>query len=336
MTLTPPLEIAIAGAGAVGCFVGGLLAAAGHKVTLLGRERVLDDIRQQGLHLSDFAGLACHVSPEDLNLSADPAVLRNADLIIVAVKSGATIEMAQTIRAHRDTPCPVLSFQNGITNVARLRKCLADWELRAAMVPFNVVPRGNGRYHRASSGDVVIGETERQTPLATRLTSDALKITASARIEDVLWGKLLLNLNNAVNALSGQPLRTQMMDRQWRAVMAAQLSEALRVYKAAGITPVSPVSVPVSVLPFILRLPTPIFRRIAAKMLSIDPHAKLSMAQDLDAGRLTEIDELQGEILKTAAFYDIRTPVCAAVTQAIKSAEQAGGTFVPIGPKALK
>ena len=116
----------------------------------------------------------------------------------------------------------------------------------------------------------------------------------------VQWGKLLLNLNNALNALSGLPLATQLADRRWRLLLAAQIEEALAVLKAAGIAPARIEGVPPRLIPSILRLPDWLFRLVARRMLAIDPAARSSMWEDLAARRPTEIDYLQGAILALA------------------------------------
>ena len=113
----------------------------------------------------------------------------------------------------------------------------------------------------------------------------------------VQWGKLLLNLNNALNALAGVPLATQLADRRWRLILAAQIREGLRVLKAAGVRPARIEAVPPGLIPRILRLPNWLFRRVAARMLAIDPQARSSMWEDLERRRPTEIDDLQGAIL---------------------------------------
>jgi len=116
----------------------------------------------------------------------------------------------------------------------------------------------------------------------------------------VQWGKLLLNLNNPVNALSGLPLRTQLMDRGYRRCLAALQTEALDLLKQAGIAPAQVGALPAHRIPRLLRLPTPLFKLIAARMLRIDPKARSSMADDLAANRTTEIDALCGEVVRLA------------------------------------
>ena len=134
------MKLVLAGAGSIGCFCGALLARSGHSVTLLGRAHVLDLIRERRLTVTDFDGLDYTVPPESLVLSEDPACLGQAELVIVTVKSGATSDMAEQISALAPRDVPVLSWQNGIEAATTLRNALPGRDVRAGMVPFNVVP----------------------------------------------------------------------------------------------------------------------------------------------------------------------------------------------------
>ncbi|WP_425083830.1 2-dehydropantoate 2-reductase [Ruegeria profundi] len=311
------MKIVIAGAGSIGCYCGALLADAGHMVTLLGRARVLDPIREQGLTVTDFSGLDLTVPPTSLTLSTDPTCLAEADLIIVTVKSGATEDMAALIAAHASQSTPVLSWQNGMENARTLRAALPNHDVRAGMVPFNVVPNRPATYHRATSGDIVIQAGPGS--LAEQLTSAQLPITESDQIEAVQWGKLVINLNNALNALSGLTLVEQLTDHNWRRLMADQMAEALSVLKAAGHPVASTTPLPAWMTPHILRLPTPLFKRVASKMLTIDPSARTSMAYDLSADRPTEIDSLQGEIIRLGQSLNRPTPINSRVAELVRA-----------------
>ncbi|MGI9370453.1 MAG: 2-dehydropantoate 2-reductase [Ruegeria sp.] len=322
------MKLVIAGAGSIGCYSGALLAEAGHDVTLLGRARVIDPIRAQGLTVTDFSGLHCTIPADRLTLTEDPAALSNADLIIVTVKSGATAEMADLIARHAPESAPVLSWQNGMENARTLQTTLSGRDVRAGMVPFNVVPTDAATYHRATSGEIVIASGLDQ--LSQTLSSPALPVAESDRIEAVQWGKLVINLNNALNALSGLTLREQLLDRNWRRLMAAQMAEALAVLQAAGHPVASTTPLPAWMTPHILRLPTPLFTRIAARMLTIDPSARTSMAYDLMADRPTEIDSLQGEIMGLGAENNVPTPICTDVAALIKQAPT-----LPLSPEQI-
>ena len=321
------LCIVIAGAGSIGCFCGGLWAAAGHTVILLGRGPVLAPIAQRGLLLTDYAGLHQRIEARQLRCSEDPAVLAEADLVVVAVKSNGTAAMGHLIAQFAPPDAPVLSFQNAMSNAALLRQMLPGRDVRGAMVPFNVVPieapesKGpvSAGYHRASSGEILIAEGGGHW--GRFLSVAGLPIGETQDIEGVQWGKLLINLNNALNALSGISLTAQLQSRHWRRLMADQMAEALRVMKAAGLKPISTTPLPVWMTPHILRLPDWAFTRIAAQMLTIDPTARSSMAQDLMLGRITEVDALQGEIQRLGLAHGVQTPICDLVIQLIRQAE---------------
>ncbi|WP_170761840.1 2-dehydropantoate 2-reductase [Ruegeria lacuscaerulensis] len=305
------MKIVIAGAGSIGCYCGALLADAGHEVTLLGRSRILDPIREKGLTVTDFSGLRRHVAAADLTLTEDAIGLAEADAVIVTVKARATESLASQIAQYTPASVPVLSWQNGMDNARTLRVALPNNDVRAGMVPFNVVPSQTASFHRATSGEIVIQSGP--GGLGQALSSPDMPVVESDDIEAVQWGKLVINLNNALNALSGLTLKEQLLDRNWRRLMADQMAEALAVLKAAGHPVASTTPLPAWMTPHILRLPTPIFTRIAARMLTIDASARTSMAYDLMADRPTEIDRLQGEIIRLGAQSGVPTPLCARV-----------------------
>ncbi|WP_170384844.1 2-dehydropantoate 2-reductase [Ruegeria atlantica] len=312
------MKIVIAGAGSIGCYCGSLLADAGHDVTLLGRARILEPIRDKGLTVTDYSGMRRRVEARDLTLTEDAKCLSGAEIVIVTVKAGATAEIASETAQFTPASTPVLSRQNGMGNARILRSVLSGYDVRAGMVPFNVVPTEPASFHRATSGEIVIQNGPGS--LGEKLSCPLLPVIESGDIDAVQWGKLVINLNNALNALSGLTLKEQLLDRQWRCLMADQMAEALAVLKAAGHPVASTTPLPAWMTPYTLRLPTPIFIRIAARMLTIDPSARTSMAYDLMAGRPTEIDDLQGEIIRLGAQTGVPTPICGQVRTLIKLA----------------
>jgi 2-dehydropantoate 2-reductase len=156
---------------------------------------------------------------------------------------------------------------------------------------------------------------------AAQLSVPGLAIIPSDRMTDVQWGKLLFNLNNAINALSNLPLREQLSQRPWRRILAAQMAEALAAMKAAGIVPHTSTPLPAALLPFVLRLPDGIFRAVAAQMLRIDPQARSSMWEDLQQGRRTEVDHLQGAIIRLASRHGLQAPLSERIVALVKAAE---------------
>ena len=157
-------------------------------------------------------------------------------------------------------------------------------------------------------------------------------------MEAVQYGKLIMNLNNAVNALSGIPLKSQLGDRQYRLVMAKVLSEALAVLKAEGITPARTGKVIPKLMPKIMKLPNFLFNVVASSTLKIDPEARSSMYEDLALGRRTEIDYLNGEIVRLGEKNHIATPVNKHIVNLIKQHEvaQKGSPHLPANALLLK
>ena len=184
--------------------------------------------------------------------------------------------------------------------------------------------RGNGqrpRFHRATCGTILIAPGV--PGLRDALDVPGAAVAEHADMTGVLWGKLILNLNNALNALAGVPLAVELADRRWRVLFAAQIEEALAVLKAAHIRPAGVEGVPPWVIPPILRLPDVLFRLVAGRMLAIDPAARSSMWEDLLRGRTTEIDYLQGAILALASKAGVAAPMTQRITRLIKEAESA-------------
>jgi len=317
--------IVIAGAGSIGCFVGGMLVDAGRRVVFLGRPRIIDELRGHGMRLTSFEGRDSRIVPARLELTEDPAILRQAALVLVCVKSADTAAMAAIIAAYAPRDAVIVSLQNGVANVGVLERAVGGLKVLAGMVPFNVVAMGRGRFHRAVSGEIVIGPEGEH--VAAQLSTPGLMVRSRPDILGVQWGKLLVNLNNALNALSGLPLREQLSDRAWRTLLADQIAEALAVIAAAGIVPVSTTPLPPRWTPRILRLPDPLFRLIAGSMIRIDPQARSSMWEDLQLGRRTEIDFLQGAILDLAARHGRKAPFSERILALVKAAE--GGTGSP-------
>jgi 2-dehydropantoate 2-reductase len=187
--------IGIAGAGSIGCFVGGMLAAGGGRVALLARPRVIAEIEAHGLRPTSFEGFDQTLTRDRFALSENPHLFEDAGIVLVTVKSADTAGMADIIAKHAASNAVIVSLQNGVGNTAVLRDRLPGRRVLGGMVPFNVMALGEGRFHRATSGDIVIEQDEAR--LAEKLSVPGLKMRAIGNIEGVQWGKLLLNQQRA-------------------------------------------------------------------------------------------------------------------------------------------
>jgi 2-dehydropantoate 2-reductase len=316
-------KISIFGAGSIGCYLGGCLAAAGADIVFIGRERIQRQLNQHGLSISDWKGRKEKLLPEQINFSTHAEGLREADYIFLTVKSGDTKEAAAAILEFTESKTVIISFQNGTQNVGVLRQLLPQHKVLKGMVPFNVLGDAMGQFHCGTEGDIAIeGREDELLPLLEALQRASLPVTLYADITGVQWGKLIMNLNNAVNALSGVPLFEQLNDRGYRLVMAQVITEALLVMKAAGIQPARTGKVIPKWMPYMLSLPNWLFKRVASATLKIDPKARSSMYEDFELKRKTEIDYLNGEIVSLAMHLGIKAPVNQLIVNLVKDAEQ--------------
>lgn len=305
---SPPGEVLVMGAGTIGCFIGGSLAAAGVPVTFVGRPRVLQSLAAHGLALSDLEGGSHRLPAASLRLSDQVPVGATPALVLLCVKSGATAEAAAELAFALPAGTTVVSLQNGISNCIEASKAGPTLGVLPGMVPYNVAETGPGAFHRGTAGRLAAKDDAALRPWLPVFERAGIPIDLYADLLPVQWGKLLLNLNNPVNALSGLPLRDELLQRGYRCCFAALIDEALGVLGSAGIAPAQVAAVPARRLSTVLRLPDWLFRIVAARMLRIDAKARSSMADDLALGRRTEIDALSGEVVRLAHHQDMEAP----------------------------
>ena len=312
------MKLAVFGAGAIGCWVGGRLAVGGADITLIGRPRVIDELRD-GLEVSDLDDKTWRVQPK---LSTDAVAARSADIVLVTVKSASTADAARELAGQGSAV--IVSLQNGITNAEALRAALPGRVVLAGMVPFNVARTGPGHYHRGTSGTLMIEAHPAVEPLIIACRDAGLPIESRPDMAAVLWGKLVMNLNNAINALSGRPLLDELADRDFRRCLAAAQTEALDVLEAAHQPAAKLLALPPRWVARVLTLPDWAFRQIAQRVAAVDPRARSSMQDDFTAGRPTEIEFLQGEVVRLAKQLGRRAPINAKLVELVHAAEHGG------------
>ena len=317
--------IVVFGAGSIGAYVGAALIAGGADVVLIARPRSCERYAREGIAISDLEGRRDHIDAARIHCSADPAALADAGLILVTVKSADTAAAAQALAAHARRDALVLSLQNGIGNADTLRAALPGMTVLGGMVPFNVVQTADGRFHRGTEGQLMAEASPALAAWLPAFTAAKLHLSERSDFAAVQWGKLLLNLNNAVNALSGLPLKAELSQRDYRRCLALLMEEALRALAASGITPAQIGGVAPRRLPTMLRLPDWIYRRIASASLKIDPEARSSMWEDLQAGRRTEVDYLNGAVARLAERAGLDAPANRRIVALVHEAEAGKG-----------
>jgi len=330
-----PVRVAVVGAGAVGCYYGGMLARAGVPVTLIGRAVHVDAIRRDGLRLTTSA-FDEHIG---LDASTDPAAVAGAALVLVCVKSPDTEATGRELAPHLAPDACVLSLQNGVDNAPRLQ-AVVDRPVAPAVVYVASEMGGPGHVRHMGRGELVIPSDIGAA--ATTELADAVGATAniaaapdamlesvpldgvgltsadivalfarggvpverSANVLGALWGKLLLNCGyNAISAITDLPYgRMVTLPGIARSVHDA-VAEGLAVAAAMDVT------IPGDVWAAV--------ERIATSM----PGQVSSTCQDLRRGKPTEIDHLNGYVVREGDRLGVAVPLNRALQALVKAME---------------
>lgn len=319
------LRVGIAGAGAIGCFCGGRLLAIGAAVKMVGRERIRKELADHDLTLGDFEEPPVTVPKSKVAIAGDPEFLADCDVIVVAVKSSQTAEVGKDLaRVLGNKNTIVISFQNGVRNADVLRKELPNAIVLGGIVGFNVIGAGNGVFKRTTTGPLTIEahDDPRVRALESLLKKAGFLTDVTTDIRAHQWAKLVSNVNNAIGALTDAPTQKLLFDSRYRKIMRAVIAETIRVMDLAKIRPAKVGPIPVRFFPMLLALPTPILKVAMRAQLKVDPEARSSMWQDLSLGRLTEVDELNGEIVKLAQAHGGDAPINRRIVDLVHEVEQ--------------
>jgi 2-dehydropantoate 2-reductase len=301
MTTPPaPLQVAVLGAGAVGCFYGGMLARAGHRVTLIGRPAHVQAVEAHGLHMQTL-----HFDEQiPLAASTEPSAVASADLVLFAVKSPDTEAAGEQLRAHLKPGALLLCLQNGVDNAERLRAVLPGVSIAAAVVYVATEMAGPGHLRHHGRGELVIAPAERSTAVARAFNAAGVPSEISDNVRGALWAKLILNCAyNALSALGRLPYGELVQRPGVQTVMRDVVAECRAVANADGVT--LPADVEGAV------------RRIAETM----PTQFSSTAQDLMRGKPSEIDFLNGHVVRRGEALGVPTPANRVLWTLVKLAE---------------
>jgi 2-dehydropantoate 2-reductase len=289
------------GAGAVGCYVGGLLARAGHEVTLIGRPLHVAALQRDGL-LVETASWRARVP---VRAATDAAAARGARLVLCCVKSTDTEATARLMAPHVDAGAIVLSLQNGVDNAARMQQAMGHAVLPAVVyVATEMAGPGHVRHH--GRGELVIAPAPQSVQLAGLFGAAGIPVEISDNVAGALWAKLILNCAfNALSAAARMPYGRLFDSPGVPELMRSVVAECLAVARADG------VNVPGDAWTEV--------ERIARTM----PAQYSSTAQDLARGKPSEIDHLNGYVVRRGAALGIEVPVNRALHTLVKLLEQA-------------
>ncbi|MEK7727411.1 MAG: 2-dehydropantoate 2-reductase [candidate division KSB1 bacterium] len=299
-------RIAVLGAGSVGCYFGGMLARAGVPVTLIGRAPLVAAITQNGLFL-DSINFQQRITAA---ASTEIEAVREADFVLLCVKTLDTESAARALAPHLPSHAVVVSLQNGVDNVARIRAA-TGLEAMPAVVYVAAEMIAPGHVKHTGRGDLIIGALENSEPrldeVAALFVRAGVPCLVSKNIAADLWTKLIINCAyNAISALARGARYGRMVRHDLtRELMTATVKEALAVAHAEGVSFSNMDLIAVSL-------------KLAEKM----ENATSSTAQDLARGKRTEIEVLNGYIVRRGAALGVPTPVNQTLYALVKLVEE--------------
>jgi 2-dehydropantoate 2-reductase len=294
------MQVAVVGAGAVGCYYGGLLLRAGHQVTFIGRPTHVDAINAQGLLLdtADFKGHLAATAATELSTLGTP------DLVLFCVKSADTEATGRALAACLRPRTTILSLQNGVDNPQRLH-AVTGHPVVPAVVYVGSEMAGPGHVKHHGGGSLVIGAPPAGSSLTQLLNEAGIPTTVAADIEAMQWTKLIINCAyNALSAVSGLSYGPMMTVDGTRDVVGSVVAECVAVARACGVTP------PADLIDRILAIPAAM------------PNQMSSTAQDLARGKPGEIDFLNGHVVRKGDEFGIPTPTNRTLLVMVKLAER--------------
>ena len=306
--MTKPFKVAVMGAGAVGCYYGGMLARAGHEVVLIARPQHVEAIARDGLRMQTKT----FDEPVRLAASTDPGAVRDARLVLFCVKSTDTETAGAQLRPYLPADALVLCLQNGVDNADRLRSVLPQHAVAAAVVYVATEMAGAGHVRHHGRGELVIEPVDTQATsseaVAQALIAAGVPTEISPNVRGALWAKLILNCAyNAVSAITQLPYGKTVAGEGVKDVMRDVVAECLAVAQAEGVQLPGDVDAAV--------------RKIAETM----PSQYSSTAQDLARGKHSEIDYLNGLIVRRGEALGVATPANRVLWALVKLLETKSG-----------
>ena len=294
------MKTTVLGAGAVGCFYGGMLARSGREVVLIGRAVHIEAIHCGGLRMQTQS------FDEQVLVSAniDPAAVAGSKLVLCCVKSNDTLQAAKDLAPHLEPDAIVLSLQNGYDNAERLQKSLCR-PVYPAVVYVATEMAGPGHLRHHGRGELVIGQFAGSSEVVAEFALAGVPVSISDNVAGQLWAKLIINCAyNGLSAITQMPYGQIVVGDGMREVIDDVVIECLEVAKADG----------VSVQDDIRSAVAGIAQSMATQISST--------AHDVARGRISEIDYINGYVVRRATIHGIRTPTNRAILALVKLLEQ--------------
>lgn len=301
------MKIAVFGAGSTGCYLGAQLALAGLDTSLICRPHIKQSIElNKGITITDYFGNQSKVMPSEIITELSN---HQFDVVFVTLKCHHLPQAVEEIKAASNENSALVFMQNGLGSIELIQSELSTRKLYSGITPFNVLQKENAVFHKGTEGDFIFEKFPGSETIQSNLFQADMKCELQSDMKPVIYGKLLLNLNNALNAIVSLPIKQELENRALRIILASAMQEWLDVCESLKIDLAQFTTVKPKLIPKILKLPNWLFKILAKKMLDIDPQARSSMWEDIQAGRKTEVEFLNGQVVAYGKKAGIITPV---------------------------
>jgi len=320
------MRYAVIGLGAIGSVIGGILAKSDEKVILIGKKNQVEEINKKGLKIN---GLNNSIFVEKVHASSDLTLIKDSDVVIICVKSQDTKNLADELKKFIKKSALIISLQNGVRNSKILREKTGN-SVISGIILFNALYVKPGEVKLTLKGGLIL-ETNNFYKDTIKDFSEILgkfKIESKivTNIEGYLWSKLIVNLQNAVTALTGQTIKESLIDKDSREIIIAAMDEGLQILKKSGIPYKSLPDIDPKITIRRLKILNSTLLKLGSRILRLNENARGSIWQSLNRGKPTEIDYINGEIVDLANKNNLEAPINKKLVELVKEAEKTNKT----------
>ena len=315
------MKYAVIGPGAIGSIIYYILEDKRDAI-LITKPYQLKILKEKGLKIKEFNKTVRTI--RNVNVTSSFPKLKEVDVIFLCVKSTDTREVAEKIKGNVKKSALIISLQNGVRNTDILSKITGITSI-PGVVTFNATLNEIGEVLLTMKGNIYLQNNKEFEYILNDIreifNSSSIKIKLVDDITSLAWSKLVINLQNAITAITGQTIRQSLIDPISRKIIYHTLEEGIKVVEKKGVKLGFSFVLNPKLLLFLLRLPT-FFIRFGVRLMRIESDAKSSMLQSILRGKQTEVEFLNGEIDKLARNMGLRAPINKKLVQIIKEMEK--------------
>lgn len=314
------MKYAVVGLGAVGSFVGGLLAKSGENIVFIGKSNQVKILNEKGLKIKGYT--RNEILIKNINASSDFSDLKDVDVIFICVKSQDTETLATELKNNLKESAIIISLQNGVRNSHTLENITKQKAL-SGVILFNTVYSDPGAVDVTVNGGLLI-ECPKSVncEFVNALKNAGFRVKTTEKIQGYIYSKLIVNLQIAVTSLTGHTITESITDKSSREILVATMNEGIEILEKSGIKlETLPEINPIKIMQRMEKLNS-FFIKIGSKFMGIKENARNSMWQSLSRRKPTEIDYINGEIIRIAKANGLSAPINSKLVELVKKAEK--------------